>query len=153
VGALTYLIEMAPETCLERLAGSALGRLGVVVDGRPEIYPVNHVFDGETRSVMFPTNAGTKLFAALSWPWVAYEIDGVEAGPSGDWGWSVLVVGRPEEVEDPEAIARAEGRRDVLWRTGAGVRWVRIVPDKITGRRIGAGEERVAAQPPSPDVR
>jgi nitroimidazol reductase NimA-like FMN-containing flavoprotein (pyridoxamine 5'-phosphate oxidase superfamily) len=143
----TYLIEMPVETCLERLASSPLGRLGVVVDGRPEIFPVNHVYDRQTGCIMFPTNTGTKLHAALAWPWVAYEIDGIESSASGEWAWSVLVVGRTEEVDDADAIARAEQARQVLWRTGAGVRWVRIVADKVTGRRIGAGDSAGARTP------
>lgn len=65
------------------LARTVLGRLGVIVDGRPEIYPVNRVFDAEHDCVVFRTNARTKLHAALDWPWVAFEVDGIEPGNSG----------------------------------------------------------------------
>jgi hypothetical protein len=41
-------------------------------------------------------------------------------------------------VTDPEEIARVSARRHVLWRSGETVRWVRIVPSKVTGRRISA---------------
>lgn len=137
--ARTWLMDITPEQCEELLATATLGRLGVIVDGRPEIFPVNHVFDPVSRCVAFPTNARTKLHAALSWPWIAYEVDGVEPDDAG--GWSVLVVGRAEEMTDPADIARAEGLRHVLWRSGHPMHWIRIVPSKITGRRISATVE------------
>src|SRR5690606_31857121 len=114
------------------LASAPMGRLGVIIDGRPEIFPVSHVFDLEHRCVAFPTNDGTKLHGALNWPWVAFEADELER----DGGWSVLVVGQAEEVTDPAEIERLSALRDVPWRTGPGTRWLRIVPSKITGRHI-----------------
>jgi nitroimidazol reductase NimA-like FMN-containing flavoprotein (pyridoxamine 5'-phosphate oxidase superfamily) len=141
---LTYLIDVGPEECADLLDEASVGRLGVVVDGRPEIFPVAHVYDRDTGCVVFPTNVGTKLHGALHWPWVAFEVDGLEA--DGTAGWSVLVVGRSETVTDPQLIDRASRRRSILWRTGGGVRWVRIVPSKVTGRRICASEHGVEIQ-------
>src|SRR3712207_4080973 len=100
----TWLVDIGPEQCEDLLEATPLGRLGVVVDGRPEIFPVSHVFDRSSRCVLFPTNVGTKLHGALDWPWVAFEVDGVE--PDDQGGWSVLVVGQAEEVTDPDEIAR-----------------------------------------------
>lgn len=137
--AVTYLVDIDPEECAHLLASSVLGRLGVIVDGRPEIFPVNHVYDRDSGCVVFPTNARTKLHAALNWPSVAFEVDGVS--PNGEGGWSVLVVGRAEPVTDPEAIARAGRERHVLWAAGDAVQWVRVVPSKVTGRRICASDD------------
>lgn len=134
MGVTTWLIDIGAEQCDGLLANATLGRLAVIVDGRPEIFPVNHVFDPEQRCVAFPTNAGTKLHGALGWPWVAFEVDGLEE----DGGWSVLVVGRAEEVTDPDEIQRLSALRHVLWRSGEAVHWLRIVPAKTTGRRITA---------------
>ena len=141
----TWLIHLTEARCEELLARATLGRLGVVVDGRPEIFPVNHVFDPANRSVAFPTNAGTKLRAALDWPWVAFEVDGVDVDADdgdqgGDVGWSVMVVGRAEEIDDPIEIATLETLRPARWRTGPGVQWLRIIPTKMTGLRISAAE-------------
>ena len=130
----TWLVDLSPEECDQLLATTRLGRLAVVVDGRPEIFPVNHVFDDSARCVVFPTNWNTKLHAALGWPYVAFEVDGVDADQPA--GWSVLVVGRAEEVHDPDAIARWCGRRDAVWRCGPHTHWLRIVPEKVSGRRI-----------------
>jgi nitroimidazol reductase NimA-like FMN-containing flavoprotein (pyridoxamine 5'-phosphate oxidase superfamily) len=139
MSATTYLIDIPAEECASLLAGATLGRLGVVVDGRPEIYPVNHVYDHERGCVAFPTNPRTKLHAALTWPSVAFEVDGIR--PDGGGGWSVLVVGHAEEISDAEEIDRLAAQRTVLWRAGATVHWVRIVPTSVTGRRIYASDQ------------
>ena len=51
----TLYIDIARTECEDLLAAATLGRLGVVVDGRPEIFPVNHVYDRESGCVVFPT--------------------------------------------------------------------------------------------------
>lgn len=134
----TWRIEIPHEECEELLAGAAVGRLGVIVDGRPEIFPVNHVYDTSTGSIAFCTNERTKWRAALAWPWVAFEVDGVDADRTG--GWSVAVVGRAEEITDRAEIARVSQRRTVTLAGGHGPRshWLRIVPSKMTGWRITA---------------
>jgi len=134
----TWHIDIPPDECRERLAETVLGRLGVVVDGHPEIFPVNHVYDEDHDAVAFTTNARTKLHAALTSPSVAYEVDGIEPGNEG--GWSVLVVGRAEEILDPDEIERLAAKRTVVWAAGKARRWIRIVPTKVTGRRIWADE-------------
>jgi hypothetical protein len=41
-------------------------------------------------------------------------------------------------MTDPADIARVEALRHALWRTADAVHWIRIIPSKITGRRIRA---------------
>jgi nitroimidazol reductase NimA-like FMN-containing flavoprotein (pyridoxamine 5'-phosphate oxidase superfamily) len=135
----TYIIDVDAEECADLLGAATIGRLGVVVDGHPEIYPVNHVYDRESGCVMFPTNARTKLHAALNGTAVAFEVDGIS--PDCDRGWSVLLVGHAEEITDPDTIAQAAQLRTVLWRSDDHVHWIRIVPSKVTGRRI-CGSDR-----------
>lgn len=134
----TWRIEIPPEECTELLAGAPIGRLGVIVAGRPEIFPVGHVYDASTGTIVFPTNERTKWRAALEWPWVAFEVDGLDAARTS--GWSVAVVGKAEEVTDAAEIDRAMQRRAVPWGAGCGpgAHWLRIVPDKLTGWRIHA---------------
>jgi len=147
----TWLIEIRPEECAELLAGEVLGRLGVIVAGRPEIFPVNHVYDPSTGTIVFPTNERTKWRAALDWPWVAFEVDGMDADRNG--GWSVAVVGRAEEMTDPAEVTWAKERRTVPWGVGVGpgTCWLRIVPTKITGWRIaGPARSYSVSEPPQP---
>jgi hypothetical protein len=148
----TWRIEIPPEECEGLLAGAALGRLGVIVAGRPEIFPVNHVYDASSGTVVFPTNERTKWRAALEWPWVAFEVDGMDS--SGTSGWSVAVVGRAEELTDGAEIDRVARRRAVPWCGGRGPRthWLRIVPSKVTGWRIAGPLQQPSTEklaPPS----
>src|SRR4051812_3466921 len=101
----TWLEELSEQICRLELGRAPVGRLAVVVDGAPQIFPVNHVLDEVTGHVVFPTNARTKMHAALAGTPVAFEVDGVD--PGGASAWSVLVLGRAEEVTDPEEIQRA----------------------------------------------
>src|SRR5262249_23874191 len=59
----TWLEHLDPATCWELLAATPVGRIGVIHDSAPEIYPVNHVVDG--RSIVFRTDPGTKLRGLL----------------------------------------------------------------------------------------
>jgi len=142
--AQTWLVDIAPELCADLLEQAELGRLAVVINGKPEIFPVNHVYDRASNAVAFPTQPGTKLDAILSWPSIAFEIDGMDA--DGDGGWSVAVVGAPAELLDPDEIARLGAQRDVPWALGRTVRWIRIVSAKVTGRRISAHEISAATE-------
>jgi uncharacterized protein len=102
------------------------------------VFPICHVFQGGC--VMFPTTPGTKLHAALAWPWVCYEVDGI--GADGESGWSVMVTGQAEVLSDPREIDAAARARLSPWRTGDDVVWMRIVPTTTTGRRIEADSHR-----------
>lgn len=131
------LEALGREECIALLATSSVGRLGLLVDGRPEILPVNYAVDGDV--VVFRTGFGTVLNqAALSV--VAFEADRIEE--SGQSGWSVLVQGVAQDIGD--AIDRNSERyrslRLVTWAPGTRERWFSIRPDKITGRRIKAGD-------------
>lgn len=134
----TWLVDLSVEECARLLESAVVGRLGVIVQGRPEIYPVSHVYDTETGCVAFPTGGHTKIQAALEWPWVAYEVDGLDN--IAETAWSVQVVGRAEEITDAEMIARLSRRRAerVRWISGEYVRWLRVVAVKVSGRRIQA---------------
>ena len=128
----TWLTNLPQEECSALLARAVVGRLGVVIDGKPEVFPICHVY--ENGCVIFPTNEGTKMHAALRWPWVCFEVDAID--PNGLTGRSVMISGRAEEITDPVDIERAASIRAVPWRTQQTLRWIRIVPEQVTGRRI-----------------
>ncbi|MCY7396546.1 MAG: pyridoxamine 5'-phosphate oxidase family protein [Nocardioides sp.] len=75
------------------LRESRLGRLAVVTEAGPDIFPVTFVVDGG--SIVFRTAAGTKLDASDG-KQVALEADGVDAEEGS--AWSVVVKGRGREV-------------------------------------------------------
>ena len=63
----------------------SVGRLAVLADGRPDIFPVNYTIDG--RTLAFRTGEATKLGKASKGAEVALEADGVDpdSGPPGAW--------------------------------------------------------------------
>ena len=52
----TWLEHLNPGRCWELLASVPVGRVGVINDSAPEIYPVNHAVDGQT--IVFRTDPG-----------------------------------------------------------------------------------------------
>ncbi|MFD7415210.1 pyridoxamine 5'-phosphate oxidase family protein [Kitasatospora purpeofusca] len=55
-------------------------------------------------------------------------------------GWSVLMVGTAQHVEDVDEQERLLGLAGATpWAGGSRPLWVRVVPDEVTGRRIGGG--------------
>ena len=119
--------------CIELLAHHGfVGRLGIVVDGRPIVLPVNYIFDAD--SVVFCTASGTKLNAVVSRADVAFEVD--DSSPLHHSGWSVLLRGHAEVITDPQQVARLREGPLRPWAKGARANWVRISLDEISGRRI-----------------
>jgi len=130
----TWLVSLTEETCWSLVGSAKVGRLGVVIDGRPLVFPICHVFtDG---CVFFPTNEGSKMHGALSWPWVGCEVDGVEDDQLS--AWSVMIGGSAEVVAEPGRIAELEALQSFTFRHAGPLRWIRIVPETVTGRRIAS---------------
>jgi nitroimidazol reductase NimA-like FMN-containing flavoprotein (pyridoxamine 5'-phosphate oxidase superfamily) len=128
----TWLEHLSPPECWRLVAATPVGRIGVLNDSAPEIYPVNHVVDRDT--ILFRTDPGSKLRGLLRSPAVCYQVDGIV--PIDATGWSVLVKGRAVELHDPDAVRHAAALPLRYWTLGDKAHWIRIVPDEITGRRI-----------------
>jgi nitroimidazol reductase NimA-like FMN-containing flavoprotein (pyridoxamine 5'-phosphate oxidase superfamily) len=119
--------------CLALLTKEAfLGRLGVIVNGHPEIFPVNYIADSS--AVVFCTAGGTKLDAIQSGSPVTFEVDGHQ--PLHHAGWSVMVRGPASVVTDADDLARLQGGPLRPWVRGARANWVRIEIAEISGRRL-----------------
>jgi uncharacterized protein len=141
--------ELTKSECFELLSREQLGRVAVVDDHGPIMFPVNFVLD--RHMVVFRTDEGTKLDAACRGSRVAFEIDGTDA--AAHTGWSVVVRGEAAEVTDPAELVRLRKRRLLPWAPGAKSRYVRILPAVLTGRRIwapgGPPDQRGEPQPVS----
>jgi uncharacterized protein len=124
--------ELSNTECFDLLAGQQLGRLAVVDDLGPIVFPVSFVLD--RHMVVFRTGEGTKLDAASSGRQVAFEIDGMD--PATGSGWSVVIRGEATEVTDPAEVARLMGLPLQPWAPGARDHYVRVLPAMLTGRRI-----------------
>ena len=119
--------------CLQLLGEHDLGRVAIVVDGQPEIFPVNYAVGVDV--IAFRTAPGTKLeHAPMSR--VAFEVDGIDS--VHHVAWSVVVKGVANEVTNalgrvPEAVRRlavepmAPGQR---------THWLTVQRREMTGRRF-----------------
>ncbi|WP_295695797.1 pyridoxamine 5'-phosphate oxidase family protein [Lapillicoccus sp.] len=119
------------EQCWQLLHDAVVGRLAVIVEGKPDLFPVNHVVDHET--VVFRSGTGTKTFGALREA-VAFEVDGYD--PDGTSAWSVVVHGVAHEVARDEEIGAAQAMPLFRWPRGLRPHLVRIEPTIVGGRRI-----------------
>ncbi len=130
---ITSIDELIRSECLNLLATASVGRVGLLVDGRPEILPVNFALDGDT--ILFRTGEGTVLNQA-SMTVVAFEVDHLDTETHA--GWSVLVQGLGYDIGDTIDATSERLRRLSLmtWAPGGRQRWFQIRPDKITGRRL-----------------
>lgn len=123
--------DLAANACWALLRSQEVGRLAVSISDRPEIFPVNYVVDHGT--VVFRTAEGSKLAGAVQRD-VAFEADGYEPG-TGE-AWSVVVKGHGEEVSRAHELLDTADLPLFPWHTAAKPRFVRVVPDEISGRRF-----------------
>ena len=129
--------EMTRSECFRLLGSRHLGRVVLVDELGPAAFPVNYVVDG--RTVLFRTDEGSKLNAALRRGRVAFQIDGVDE--ASHTGWSVLVRAEAIEVSDSDDLARARELPLYPWAPGAKTHYVRLMPAMVTGRRIAVPED------------
>ena len=119
------------QVCWGLLRQSTFGRLAVVVDGEPDIFPVNYVVDHGT--IVFRTDTGRKLSAAAGRP-VAFEVDAYE--PRYAVAWSVVVRGVGAEIREMDEVIEAMDLPIAPWQEGRKARFIRIRPSVVSGRRV-----------------
>lgn len=118
--------------CWALLRTVSVGRLAVLVDGRPDIFPVNYTVDGGT--LVFRSGQGTKLSAASGDAAVAVEADGVD--PETSLAWSVVIKGTAALVKSTEDVLETSRLYLFPWQAGKKDAFVRITPDSVSGRRF-----------------
>lgn len=130
--------EVLPEsTCWDLLRSTEIGRLAVSPGSIPDIFPVNFAVDHGT--LVFRTAAGSKLLAIRSTAAVAFESDGYD--PTTRQAWSVVVHGRAEEIRSAEDLVHTAELPLSPWHGTMKSTFVRVVPDRITGRRFVVVDE------------
>ena len=122
--------------CWAQLRRVSVGRLAVLADGRPDIFPINYTVDGGT--LVFRTGQGTKLSAASGDAAVALEADGVDTETG--LAWSVVVKGTAAIVRGTEEVLDTSRLYLFPWQAGRKDAFVRITPDSVTGRRFKVTE-------------
>jgi len=126
-------LEVLPfESCLRLLGTVSIGRVGFAAGGEVMVLPVNFVMDGQ--AVVFRTASGSKVAAVEDGNAVAFEADNYDDITQS--GWSVMVNGRAELVDDDPEISRLSQLGLNPWASALDRPfWIRIRPTAVTGRR------------------
>ena len=120
------------DECLQLLKSSIIGRVGITINALPVILPVNYLYI--KGRILFRTDPGTKLDAALMHCVVAFEVDGIDY--EKEEGWSVLAIGHAEVVEDASLEREAIDRGMRPWSGGMKSHTISITPKLLSGRKI-----------------
>jgi uncharacterized protein len=123
---------LGEEECRALLAANRVGRIAIVVDDQPAIFPVNYVFDDN--SIVFRTNWPVLAHASLAL--LAFQMDRLDIGLQSRW--SVMVQGVGHDITEALDVA-SEHLQDVPvppWVPGSSPRLLRLVPRTITGHRF-----------------
>jgi uncharacterized protein len=121
------------QECLQLLGyGSYVGHLGFTDGDRQLVLPVNYLFEHD---YIYIRTAKETLLSGLGGKAVAFQVDNHQ--PLERAGWSVLVNGSVELVDDADQVdaLRRGPLRSWAWRSAD--QWLRISVDTISGRRIG----------------
>jgi nitroimidazol reductase NimA-like FMN-containing flavoprotein (pyridoxamine 5'-phosphate oxidase superfamily) len=138
----TPMTEMPRHECWALVREAVVGRLATVLDGQPDIFPVNHVVDHG--SVVIRTAKGAKLMGAAGHP-VAFEVDGYDVEHRS--AWSVVVKGRAVELTRLDDVLDAMELPLFPWHGSSKPHFLRIEASEVTGRRfvVAGGADKVEA--------
>ena len=130
--------ELDEDESLRLISAGGIGRIAYQSRFGPAVLPVNYKwYDG---AVVFRTARHSALDEDLQTGiaggdyLVAFEIDDYDT--AGRQGWSVMLQGPAHHVESEEARERAKQAGVEPWAPGDRELFLRIVPHRVTGRRI-----------------
>jgi nitroimidazol reductase NimA-like FMN-containing flavoprotein (pyridoxamine 5'-phosphate oxidase superfamily) len=130
--------ELDEDQCLALITPGGVGRIAYASRFGPAVLPVNYaVQDG---AIVFRTAEHGPLDEDLRTGItdadyrVAFEIDSIDL--AGKQGWSVLIQGPAHHVTGAGQDA-VRGAGVESWAPGDRELFVRITPNRITGRRVG----------------
>jgi uncharacterized protein len=127
--------ELSRSECETLLRRDVVGRVTIAPPTGPHVMPLNYsVTDG---SVVLCTTPYSLLGTYGRDSMLAFEIDHFEHARQR--GWSVVVRGRAEAVEDPGELARLVRLLPRPWAAGRRSLYLRIPLTEVTGRRLGEG--------------
>jgi nitroimidazol reductase NimA-like FMN-containing flavoprotein (pyridoxamine 5'-phosphate oxidase superfamily) len=133
------VVELLDEAeCLRLISAGGVGRIGYTGRFGPTVMPVNYALYGGT--IVFRTGQhgpmGEDLRTGIEHAEskVAFEID--ELSPAAREGWSILIQGAAHPVDSEAERASVVESGVEPWPGGEKELFVRIIPTRITGRRI-----------------
>jgi uncharacterized protein len=130
------VLTLSDEECWSLLRNHNLGRLAIVIEGRPRIFPVNYATSKDT--IVFRTQPGAKLKHGPGSA-ACFEIDDYDQGAS--MAWSVMVVGVLEDITDANDERSRGLRRLPVEPAAPGNRlhWLALHAEEVSGRSFRGG--------------
>ena len=136
------IIEQLDEAgCLRLISKGGVGRIGYAGRFGPTILPVNYQWHENT--IVFrtardsPMGEDLRTGIADAEYKVAFEIDEIDLAERA--GWSVLIQGHAHHVDSAAERASVMEAGVESWPAGERELFVRIIPTRISGRRIHSG--------------
>lgn len=133
--------RLSEAECLRLISPGGVGRLAYAGRFGPTVLPVNYKLHEGT--IVFrttqdsPTDEDLRTGIRGAEFKVAFEIDDIN--PAEREGWSVLIQGSAHHVESAAERASVLEAGIEPWAGGARELFLRIVPTRITGRRVRHG--------------
>ena len=131
------ITELAEDESLKLISAGGIGRIAYQSRFGPAVLPVNYQWhDG---AIVFRTAQHSALDEDLQTGiaggdyLVAFEVDSIDV--PGRQGWSVLIQGPAHHISGDERES-AERAGVEPWPAGVRELFIRIVPSRVTGRRI-----------------
>ena len=130
----TTLEVLTYDECLALLGSGGVGRLAWAEPDRVVVVPVNFAWDGD--AIVFRTDPGQKV-DGMQFQRIAFRDRRVRRGPPRG-------LERPSQWHSPAHGPRrlAQSRQDTCparartLGSGSKEQWMRLVPDRLTGRRL-----------------
>ncbi|WP_329171845.1 pyridoxamine 5'-phosphate oxidase family protein [Streptomyces sp. NBC_01477] len=130
-GPRPVLEQLTAAECWDKLGTHGVGRVAVPVQPGPAVLPVNYTVDDG--AIVYRTSPGDAAAPAPGEA-VSFQVDRVDDHLSR--GWSVLLTGIADRIEDPAQIERLAARAAEPWAGGDRAVWIRIRPGRVTGRTV-----------------
>jgi nitroimidazol reductase NimA-like FMN-containing flavoprotein (pyridoxamine 5'-phosphate oxidase superfamily) len=129
------LMELSRSECETLLRRGVIGRVAISTPTGPHVMPLNYSVSGS--SVVVCTTPYSMLGTYGRDSMLAFEIDHFEHPRQR--GWSVVVRGRAEAVEDQDELRTLVRVLPRPWAAGRRSLYLRIPLTEVTGRRLGDG--------------
>lgn len=121
--------ELTSMECRRLLAQRRLGRVAVVGEDGPAVYPVDYTLDRD--AVLLHTDEPSSFGQGSQ---VTLQVDDLDESRRA--GWSVVVRGRAAQVEQPDELGAGEQPPSLPPGAGRSGHYIRLRQVSISGRRI-----------------
>jgi hypothetical protein len=127
---------------LDLAATVPVGRILYSRFALPAIFVVNFKLDG--RDPVFRTRKGQMFGAGVAETVVAFEVDRIDE--TAHEGWYVTFLGRAKLITSTAEQARLAGLGITPWAPGDRGFYIKIVTERVTGRRIPSHDDDEAEE-------